>query len=64
MSEVDGGEVAGSNAGEMGVALWLANRIILYLNGIRSSSWIIWQTIGSHISKKGYNGKKDSGMVM
>ena len=42
MSEVDGGEVAGSNAGEMGAALWLANRIILDLNGLRSSSWIIW----------------------
>ena len=63
MSEVDGGAVAGTNAGEMGAALWLANRIILDLNLLRASSWIIWQLIDNHISKNGYNGKKDSGMV-
>ena len=63
MSEVDGGDVGGSNAGEMGAGLWLANRIILDLNGLRPSSWILWQVIDNHISKDGYNGKKDSGMV-
>ena len=63
MSEVDGGNVEGTNAGEMGAALWLANRIILDLNGLRPSSWIIWQLIGNHISKDGYNGRKDAGMV-
>ena len=63
MSEVDGGNTEGKNAGEMGSALWLANRIILDLNGLRSSSWILWQVIDNHISKDGYNGKKDSGMV-
>lgn len=63
MSEVDGGNVDGSNAGEMGAGLWLANRIILDLNGLRASSWILWQLIDNHISKDGYNGKKDSGMV-
>ena len=63
MSEVDGGDIAGTNPGEMGAALWLANRIILDLNGLRSSSWIIWQVIDNHISKDGYDGKKDSGMV-
>ena len=63
MSEVDGGNVEGSNAGEMGAALWLANRIILDLNGLRPSSWILWQVIDNHISKDGYDGKKDSGMV-
>ena len=63
MSEVDGGGVEGTNAGEMGAALWLANRIIKDLNLLRASSWIIWQLIDNHISKNGYNGKKDSGMV-
>ena len=63
MSEVDGGGVEGTNAGEMGAALWLANRIITDLNLLRASSWILWQLIDNHISKNGYNGKKDSGMV-
>ncbi len=38
MFEVDGGNTEGSNAGEIGAGLWLANRIILDLNGLRSSS--------------------------
>ena len=63
MSEVDGGDRAGSNPGEMGAALWLANRIILDLNGLRPSSWILWQVIDNHICKEGYDGKQDSGMV-
>ena len=63
LSEVDGGGIEGTNAGEMGAALWLANRIITDLNLLRASSWILWQLIDNHISKNGYNGKKDSGMV-
>ena len=63
MSEVDGGDVSGTDAGEMGAALWLANRIILDLNGLLPSSWILWQVIDNHISKDGYDGKQDSGMV-
>jgi len=63
MSEVDGGDTAGTKAGEMGAALWLAKRIILDLNGLRPSSWIIWQVIDNHICKDGYDGKQDSGMV-
>ena len=63
MSEVDGGDRAGTDAGEMGAALWLANRIILDLNGLLPSSWILWQVIDNHICKDGYDGKQDSGMV-
>ena len=63
MSEVDGGDVQGTKAGEMGAGLWLAQRIILDLNGLRPSSWILWQVIDNHISKDGYDGKQDSGMV-
>lgn len=63
MSEVDGGGTAGTDAGEMGAALWLAERIALDLNGLNASAWIMWQVIDNHISQAGYNGKKDSGMV-
>ncbi len=62
MSEVDGGSTAGQNAGEMGGALWLADRIRDDCNGLNCSAWILWQAIDKHISKDGYNGKKDSGM--
>lgn len=62
MSEVDGGATAGTNAGEMGGALWLANRIRDDCNGLNCSAWILWQAIDKHISKDGYMGKKDSGM--
>ena len=62
MSEVDGGSTAGTNAGQMGSALWLADRITLDMNELNSSAWIMWQVIDNHISKNGYNGNKDSGM--
>ena len=63
MSEVDGSGTAGSNAGEMGSALWLAQRMMDDCNGLRCSAWILWQAIDNHISSVGYNGNKDSGMV-
>lgn len=63
MSEVDGGETLGRNAGEMGAGLWLADRIAEDLNGLTPSAWILWQVIDSHISQEGYLGRKDSGMV-
>ncbi len=62
MSEVDGGDVAGVSAGEMGAALALARRIITDLNGLSASAWILWQLIDSHISSEGMNGNRDSGM--
>ncbi len=62
MSEVDGGSTAGTNAGQMGSALWLADRITLDMNELNSSAWIMWQVIDNHISQNGYNGNKDSGM--
>ncbi len=62
MSEVDGGSTAGTNAGQMGSALWLANRITLDMNELNSSAWILWQAIDNHISANGYAGNKDSGM--
>ncbi|ORX86613.1 glycoside hydrolase, partial [Anaeromyces robustus] len=50
MSEVDGKGTEGTNAGEMGAAIWLANRIIGDLNGLRASAWVLWQVIDNHIS--------------
>ena len=63
MSEVDGGSTAGSNAGEMGAALWLADRITLDSNELNCSAWILWQVIDNHISSVGMNGNKDKGMI-
>ncbi len=63
MSEVDGGATAGTNAGEMGAALWLAERITTDMNGLNPSAWILWQVIDNHISSVGMNGNKDKGMV-
>ena len=63
MSEVDGGETLGENAGEMGAGLWLAQRITDDLNGLTPSAWIIWQVIDTHISREGYLGRRDNGMV-
>eukprot|EP00833_Pecoramyces_ruminatium_P018639 jgi/Orpsp1_1/1192671/evm.model.d7180000095110.1 len=63
MSEVDGRGFEGTNPGEMGAALWLANRIIFDLSYLRASAWILWQVIDNHICKEGLNGKKDTGMV-
>ncbi len=63
MSEVDGDGVSGVNAGEMGSALWIAEKIIEDINGLSPSAWVMWQVIDNHISQDGYNGKKDSGMV-
>lgn len=62
MSEVDGGDIAGINAGEMGAALWFAKKIISDMNGLMPSAWIMWQVIDNHISAEGYNGNKDYGM--
>jgi O-glycosyl hydrolase len=62
MSEVDGGDTAGMNAGEMGAALWFAKKIVSDMNGLMPSAWIMWQVIDNHISSEGFNGNKDYGM--
>ena len=62
MSEVDGGAVAGKDAGQMGAALWLSTRIAADLNGMNPSAWVLWQAIDRHICSAGYKGRKDTGM--
>lgn len=63
MSEIDGKGVSGENAGEMGAALWFGERIISDINALTPCAWVMWQAIDNHVSKDGYNGRKDSGMV-
>ena len=62
MSETDWGDVSGENAGEMGAALWLAEKIISDINSLSPSAWVLWQTIDYHKSKSGYMGNSDSGI--
>ncbi len=63
MSEVDGDGVAGENAREMGSAIWFGEKIISDINALMPCGWVMWQAIDNHISKDGYNGRTDSGMV-
>ena len=62
MSEVDGDGMLGQNSGEMGAALWLANKMITDIQGLMPSAWILWQGIDNHVSSEGYMGNQDSGM--
>ncbi len=61
MSEVDGNGTAGTNAGEMSAALWLANKIINDITAMEPSAWVLWQGIDTHVSKDGYKGRVDKG---
>jgi|GEM_PF-686568 len=48
MSEVDGAFTSGTNAGEMSAALGLADRMMLDVNELKSSAWILWNAIDMH----------------
>lgn len=61
MSEVDGNGTAGQNAGEMAAGLWLADKIISDIQALEPSAWVLWQVIDTHVSKDGYQGRKDKG---
>ena len=61
MSEVDGNGTAGQNAGEMAAGLWLAEKIITDIQALEPSAWVLWQVIDTHISKEGYQGRRDGG---
>ena len=62
MSETDGGNVSGENAGEMGAGLWLSKKIISDINALSPSAWVLWLVIDFHKSKEGYCGNKDFGI--
>lgn len=61
MSEVDGNGTSGTNAGEMASGLWLADKIISDITALKPSAWVLWQVIDTHVSKDGYNGRRDKG---
>ncbi|MDR1400221.1 MAG: Ig-like domain-containing protein [Treponema sp.] len=48
MSEVDGGGTEGSNPGDMGAGLWFANRILVDMNGMQPSAWVLWDIVDFH----------------
>jgi O-glycosyl hydrolase len=50
MSETDWSSISGENAGEMGPALWLSEKIIEDMNTISPSAWVIWQIVAAYIS--------------
>lgn len=52
MSETDWSGVCGENSGEMGPALWLAEKIIEDINTLSPSAWVIWQIVAAYISKE------------
>ena len=51
MSETDWSSESGENAGEMGPALWLSEKIIEDMNTISPSAWVIWQIVAAYISR-------------
>lgn len=64
MTETDWSSVSGEDAGEMGPALWLSEKIIEDMNILKPSAWVIWQIVASYISKDGYKGRKDMPCLM
>lgn len=58
MTEVDGdGSIGGEASGNMGPALWFANKINEDLRGLEPDAWIMWQAVAM-----AYDGEhKDSG---
>ena len=63
MSEVDGNGMSGRDAGEMGAALWLADKIIYDITELEPSAWVLWQVIDTHVSESGYKGRTDKGAL-
>ncbi len=59
MTETDWSSVSGESAGEMGPAIWFAEKIIEDMYILKPSAWVIWQIVASYISKSGYLGRKD-----
>lgn len=59
MTETDWSSVSGENAGEMGPAVWLAEKIIEDMYILKPSAWVIWQIVASYISRDGYLGRRD-----
>lgn len=59
MTETDWSSVSGKDAGEMGPALWLGEKIIEDLNTLEPQAWVIWQIVAAYISKQEFKGRRD-----
>ncbi len=59
MTETDWSSVSGENAGEMGPAVWISEKIIEDMYVLQPSAWVIWQIVAGYISRDGYLGRKD-----
>ncbi|MEY8517354.1 discoidin domain-containing protein [Lachnospiraceae bacterium 29-84] len=74
MSEIDGASEAGTDAGEMTAALGFAQRIMLDVNNLRCSAWIMWNAVDLNVDEDNefdantidelMNKKNDAGEVM
>lgn len=51
MDESDWSGISGDNSGEMGPALWLAEKIAEDINTLSPSAWVIWQIVAAYISR-------------
>lgn len=59
MTETDWSSESGEDAGEMGPAIWLSEKIIEDMYVLQPSAWVIWQIVASYISRDGYLGRRD-----
>lgn len=59
MTETDWSSISGENAGEMGAALWLSEKIIEDIYTLSPRAWVIWQIVAGYISKEGFMGRRD-----
>ena len=56
VSETDGERSKGMNNGQMGPAVYFAEKIIEDMNYIKPSAWIIWQATAGYMDDKPFNG--------
>lgn len=63
MSEVDGDFTAGDNAGHMASALGLAQHILLDLNWLKPSAWILWDIVDMHCDTGNVHDGNDFGWL-
>lgn len=59
MTETDWSSTSGEDAGEMGAAIWLSQKIIEDIYTLSPRAWVIWQIVASYISKDGFMGRRD-----
>ena len=62
ISESDSNLKHSKCTGEMGAALYFANKIISDMGGLMPAAWMIENAIDYHICAEGYQGNQDTGM--